>query len=136
MNSEQTDPDLPEIYKYLPIFRIAMLVTVLLIGGILWVMIGSSAEQMISDELRGPMNILFLVLIAGIALIVMFVRRQIEKEESLLRKSIFALLAWASGEGLAILGAVLMIWGDPSFFYTGLIVLLMVMFVVPIPSST
>lgn len=113
-----------------------MLVTVLLIGGILWVMIGSSAEQMISDELRGPMNILFLVLIAGIALIVMFVRRQIEKEESLLRKSIFALLAWASGEGLAILGAVLMIWGDPSFFYTGLIVLLMVMFVVPIPSST
>ena len=82
-----------------------MLVTVLLIGGLLWVMIGSVTESTLEGDLRYSMNLVFLVLIAVTALVVMFVRRKIEEASSLQQKSIYTLLAWASAEGIAILGA-------------------------------
>ena len=124
------------IQKFLPVVRFAMLVTVLLTGGIVWFLRTATPEMdAFADEANGYMRLFFLGFICAIALVVMFVRRKLQEPIALQKKCAFVLMAWAFAEGIALLGAVYNIWGDPTFFGAGLMVLLMTFMVVPVPQA-
>lgn len=116
----------------MPFIRIGMLVTVAATGGFLWYVIG------VSDGLlafgRQTLNLVFLAAFTVVALVVMRVRRQLETDLDLHKKCLLIMLAWTVAEGVALLGVVLLLTGDTSFFVAGLIVLLMTFGVLPIPA--
>ncbi len=134
MNANQ-----PALLKLLPLLRLAMIMTVLVTGGIIWYLFGDESTGADGTEMgadvRQHFNLYFLVLISIAALVVMFVRRKLEQEADVQKKFAYVLVAWATAEGVALLGAIFNIWGDATFFIAGLMVLLMTFMAVPIPSG-
>ncbi len=122
--------------RLLPVVRFAMLVTVLLTGGVVWFLRAATPEmEAFGDEANAYMRLFFLGFIFAIALLVMFVRRKLQEPIALQKKCAFVLMAWAFAEGITLLGAVYNIWGDPTFFGAGLMVLLMTFMAVPVPQT-
>ena len=134
MNAEQSP-----LFKLLPIVRITMIFTVFMAGGIVWYLFGSNGNVTervtLEADARQYINIFFLALIGVVALVVMFVRRKLEQDLATPQKFAFVLAAWATAEGVALLGATFNMWGDTTFFIAGVMILLMTFMVVPIPSN-
>ncbi len=128
--------EISPLQKFLPIVRIAMLLTVLMAGGMIWMLRTTNSELAPFIEGEGNyMNLIFLGLICMVALVVMFVRSKLESSIEMQKKCAFVLMAWAFAEGIALLGAVYNIWGDATYFGAGLMILLMTFMVVPVPAS-
>ena len=132
MNSNQSP-----LSKLLPVIRIAMFITVLLAGAGIWYLFNNNpagAEGVVLEaDVRQYINLLFLALIAVVALVIMFVRRKLEGNLPVQKKFTLVLIAWATAEGMGLLGAVFNMWGDATFFIAGLMVMLMTFMVIPIP---
>ncbi len=124
----------PDLLNVLPLIRLGMLISVAVIAGLLWYVVGGVEGQFSVD--RQVLNLVFLGVFTLVALVVMRVRRQLEADIALYKKCLLVLFAWSAAEGVALLGAVLLLTGDASFFIAGLIVLLMTFGVVSIPTAS
>ncbi|MEM8485946.1 MAG: hypothetical protein AAF564_10380 [Bacteroidota bacterium] len=123
----------PDFRAIMPFIRLGMLLTVVAAGGFLWYGIGVADNPLDFD--RQTLNLVFLFAFTVAAFVVMRVRRQLEGDLVMHKKNLLILLAWSVAEGVALLGVVLMLTGDASFFVAGLIVLLMTFGVLPIPAT-
>ena len=126
----------PGIVSFLPLIRLAMLVTVIVVGGVLWFVLGDSNVPSESVEDGNPYNLIFLVLIAMVAGVIIMVRSQVEQKETLQQKAAFVLLGWSAAEGAALVGALFsFLANDRTLFFAGLLLMLMTFMVVKIPQD-
>ncbi len=124
------------LLRLLPILKKSMIFTVLFAGGIVWYLFSQQALAVeIDAESKSYINMVFLAMIAGVALVVMFARKKIENARSISSQCGYTLVAWAAAEGIALMGTVFISWGDATYFIAGILVLIMTFFVVPTPRA-
>jgi hypothetical protein len=113
----------------LPAIRLAMMGGVLLFGGVSWFLTQSpdwtAPEPGIADQLTRVARIAWIVV--GVALVVMFMK--FRDPTDVARASSVAILAWALGETLALLGGVIFFLTSMSGWYIAGVIALTLTFV-------
>jgi hypothetical protein len=116
--------------------RLAMMGGVLLFGGVSWFLTQSpdwtSPEPGIGDQLNRIARIAWIVV--SVALIVMFMK--FRQPNDIARASSVAILAWALGETLALLGGVVyFLTSMPGWYIAGVLVLTVAFVAFPPPPA-
>ncbi|HZI28096.1 MAG TPA: hypothetical protein VFD64_08055 [Gemmatimonadaceae bacterium] len=116
--------------------RLAMMGGVLLFGGVSWFLTQSpdwtAPEPGIGDQLNRIARIAWIVV--SVALIVMFMK--FREPHDIARASSVAILAWALGEMLALLGGVVyFLTSMPGWYIAGVIVLTVAFVAFPPPPA-
>lgn len=111
------------------LIRIAMLTGVLLFGGMVWYMqrSGTAPVQTLADY--GPLltyaRVFWGVAIAGLVAI-WFAFQNARGAQGVRRVATLSIIAWALGEGVALLGGVVwMLTGSPAWYVPGLVFLVL-----------
>jgi hypothetical protein len=118
----------------LPAIRLAMMGGVLLFGGVSWFLTQSpdwtAPEPGIADQLTRVARIAWIVV--GVALVVMFMK--FRDPTDVARASSVAILAWALGETLALLGGVVyFLTSMPGWYVAGVVALTLTFVAFPAP---
>lgn len=113
--------------------RLAMMGGVLLFGGVSWFLTRnpewSAPEPGMAEQLAGIARITWIVV--GIALVVMFLK--FRDSTSAARASSVAILAWALGETLALLGGVVFfLTALPGWYVAGVVALTLTFVAFPV----
>jgi hypothetical protein len=116
--------------------RLAMMGGVLLFGGVSWFLTQSSdwtaPEPGVGEQLTRIARIAWIVV--GVALVVMFLK--FRRPADVPRASSMAILAWALGETLALLGGVVyFLTAIPGWYIAGVIVLTLTFVAFPPPPA-
>jgi hypothetical protein len=116
--------------------RLAMMGGVLLFGGVSWFLTQSSdwtaPEPGVGEQLTRIARIAWIVV--GVALVVMFLK--FRRPADVPRASSVAILAWALGETLALLGGVVyFLTAIPGWYIAGVIVLTLTFVAFPPPPA-
>jgi hypothetical protein len=118
----------------LPAIRLAMMGGVLLFGGVSWFLTQSpdwtAPEPGIADQLTRVARIAWIIV--GVALVVMFMK--FRDPTDVARASSVAILAWALGETLALLGGVVyFLTSMPGWYVAGVVALTLTFVAFPAP---
>lgn len=123
----------------LPLIRMVMLTTLLLISAMMLVFHRQNEGTLTLDQFDPAMvqivNLGFLVFIFVTGIIVLIIRNKLEGDLADPKRAMLVLAAWAAGEGVAMFGAVLIMFGITTYFIAGMITFGMILVVVPIPES-
>lgn len=114
--------------------RLAMMGGVLLFGGVSWFLTRTPdwvpPEPGIGDQLTGVARIAWLAV--GVALVVLFLK--FRDQSNVARASSVAILSWALGETLALLGGVVFfLTSAPGWYIAGVIALTLTFVAFPPP---
>jgi hypothetical protein len=116
--------------------RLAMLGGVLLFGGVSWFLTQSpdwtAPEPGVGDQLNRIARIAWIVV--SVALVVMFMK--FREPNDIARASSVAIMAWALGETLALLGGVVyFLTSMPGWYTAGVVVLTLTLVAFPPPPA-
>jgi hypothetical protein len=111
--------------------RIAMLVGVLLFGGVTWALRRDAPPEVVPT----PRIVDYLRLgVWGITIaVVLLVRAKLDRTGDPARRATLSILAWAAGELSALFGAVhYFLTGEPRWYLIGVLLLLVAFLLVPL----
>ncbi len=113
----------------LPAIRLAMMAGVLLFGGVSWFLTHTpdwtAPEPGVADQLTGIARVAWVIV--GVALTVLFLK--FRDPTNAARASSVAILSWALGETLALLGGVVFFLTSAAAWYIAGVVVLTLTFV-------
>jgi hypothetical protein len=120
--------------KTLTIMRAALLAGVLLLGAAVWWVLRGGERPPLDDARESALRLFFTVLAVATAPGIIAVRFAQGRAPGFARKAQLAIVGWALGEGVALLGGVIyMLTGSPRLYLLGVLVLLAAFALVPIP---
>ena len=123
----------------LPLIRMIMLTSLLFIGAAMFMFQMQSGGTLTLDRFDPAvvqiLNLCFLVFIFVTGIIVLVVRSRLEGNLAAPKRAALVLIAWAAGEGVAMFGVVMILFGMTTYFIAGMITFGMVLVVVPVPRS-
>lgn len=121
--------------RALKIIRAALLMGILIFGGVIWYLHLLGPRPPLADDTRSMLSIVFLVLfvtdVAMISVIRLLQSRTLEYQQ----KAMLAIVAWALAEGLALFGGVIYLLTAQRLSYLiGTAVLILSFLLVPAPA--
>lgn len=123
----------------LPLIRMIMITSLLLIGAAMLTFHMQSDGALTLDRFDPAMvqilNLCFLLFIFVTGIIVLVVRNRLEGNLAAPKRAALVLIAWAAGEGVALFGAVMILFGMTTYFIAGMITFGMILVVVPVPTG-
>ncbi len=123
--------------RTLGILRLALLMGVLVMGGICWYL-GTSGQiaDPAAEDLGGMFQVIFVVLLVGQGAALFFIKKRWEAMDTLAKKAPLNIVGWALGESLALLGAVAMLLTGGTLLYLGgLLFFALAWIMFPIPAD-
>lgn len=122
--------------RMLRIIRVVLLVGVLAFGAAVWLIHGSGESAPVDAAAAWTLRVAFLVLLVVDFPAILALRLFQSRAADFQRKALFAVVAWAVAEGLALLGGVVyLLTARPTFYAFGTLVLLAAFLIVPVPAE-
>lgn len=120
----------------LRLIRFVLLAGVLSFGAAVWLIHGSGQRAPVDAAAAWTLRVAFLVLLVVDFPAIVGLRLFQSRAADFQRKALFAVLAWAVAEGLALLGGVIYLLTARSTLYAvGTLVLLAAFVIVPVPAG-
>ncbi len=120
----------------LPIIRIALLAGVVFLGAVAIYLAKSGTVEPVQESLGQTLRMVFVVVLAGAAVAMFVLRRKRLALSSHEDPTVLNIVGWALGEGVALIGAVLLILtGDVLYFLVGFVMMLVSFVFFPLPDQ-